>query len=74
MIHPKDIDSLEILQSIFQHSSTQQTREYIGLGDERKRQYYLDMGEFIYFLENRDSYFSKEENDPAYISSPVSVA
>lgn len=68
MIHPKDIDSLEILQSIFKHSNIQQTREYIGLSDERKRQYYLDVGEVIQFLENRDSYFRKEENDPAYIS------
>ena len=68
MVHPKDIDSLEILQSIFQHSNIQQTREYIGLGDERKRQYYLDMGEVIHFLENRGSYLNKEENDPAYVS------
>lgn len=47
MIHPADHDSMEILQSIFNHSDGATTRRYIGLTREKINQYYDDAGDFF---------------------------
>lgn len=47
MIHPSDYDSMEILQSIFNHSDTKTTRHYIGLTKQKVDKYYDDMGDFF---------------------------
>jgi integrase len=46
-LHPYDVDSMEILQKIYNHSSVQITMDYIGLTWEREKAYFHDMGEFI---------------------------
>jgi integrase len=67
LIHPKDIDSLEILRSIFQHENTGITKSYIGLADERKRQYYLDMGEVISYLTKKNDEHQNMDCERGYI-------
>lgn len=47
MLHPNDYDSMEILQSIYNHSDSKTTRSYIGLTKEKVDGYYDDMGEFF---------------------------
>lgn len=47
MIHPGDYDTMEILQSIFNHSDAKTTRCYIGLTKQKMDGYYDDMGEFF---------------------------
>lgn len=47
MIHPADPDSMEILQSIFNHSDGATTRRYIGLTKEKINRYYDDAGDFF---------------------------
>lgn len=46
-LHPYDVDSLEILQKIYNHSSVQITMDYIGLTREKEIKYYCDMGDFV---------------------------
>ncbi len=46
MLHPNDYDSMETLQTIFNHSDTKTTKNYIGLTKEKVDQYYDDMGNF----------------------------
>ena len=46
MLHYSDNDSMEILQSIFNHSDAKTTRRYIGLTRKKVDQYYDDMGKF----------------------------
>ena len=47
MIHPNDYDSMELLQTIFNHSDSKTTKHYIGLTKQKIDQYYDDMGEFF---------------------------
>ena len=47
MIHPNDYDSMELLQTIYNHSDAKTTKHYIGLTKEKVNQYYDDMGEFF---------------------------
>lgn len=47
MIHPNDVNSLDILQKIFQHSDRSITAAYIGLTKETADQYMNDMGKLI---------------------------
>lgn len=47
MIHPNDYDSMELLQTIYNHSDTKTTKHYIGLTKEKVNQYYDDMGNFF---------------------------
>lgn len=47
MLHPGDYDSMEILQTIFNHTDTKTTKHYIGLTKQKVNQYYDDMGNFF---------------------------
>lgn len=46
-LHPGDYDSMEILQTIYNHSDTKTTKHYIGLTKKKVDQYYDDMGNFF---------------------------
>lgn len=46
-LHPNDHDSMELLQSIYNHSDTKVTNRYIGLTKQKVDAYYDDMGEFF---------------------------
>jgi integrase len=46
MLHPGDYDSMEILQTIYNHSDTKTTKHYIGLTKQKVDKYYDDMGDF----------------------------
>lgn len=46
-LHPGDYDSMEILQTIYNHSDTKTTKHYIGLTKKKVDQYYDDMGTFF---------------------------
>lgn len=47
MLHPGDYDSMELLQTIYNHSDTKTTKHYIGLTKKKIDAYYDDMGEFF---------------------------
>ena len=47
MLHPNDYDSMELLQSIYNHSDSKTTKRYIGLTKEKMDQYFDDMGIFF---------------------------
>lgn len=47
MLHPGDYDSMEILQSIYNHSDAKTTKHYIGLTKQKINKYYDDMGDFF---------------------------
>lgn len=51
-IHPDDPQSLYILQNILAHKDIKTTMKYIGLTEERKRQYFIDISEFIRGVED----------------------
>lgn len=46
MLHPNDYDSMELLQTIYNHSDTKTTKHYIGLTKQKVDKYFDDMGEF----------------------------
>lgn len=46
MLHPDDYDSMETLQTIFNHSSSKITNRYIGLTKTNTDNYYDDIGDF----------------------------
>lgn len=71
MIHPNDYDSMELLQTIYNHSDTKTTKHYIGLTKEKVNQYYDDMGGFFddYVTGNKEY---KEVSDKPVISIEVS--
>lgn len=46
-LHPGDYDSMEILQTIYNHSDTKTTKHYIGLTKQKVDKYYDDMGNFF---------------------------
>lgn len=47
MLHPGDYDSMELLQTIYNHSDTKTTKHYIGLTKQKVDKYYDDMGTFF---------------------------
>ena len=47
MLHPNDYDSMELLQTIYNHSDTKTTKSYIGLTKQKVDQYYDDFGTFF---------------------------
>lgn len=47
MLHPGDYDSMELLQTIYNHSDVKTTKHYIGLTKEKVDKYYDDMGAFF---------------------------
>ena len=47
MLHPSDYDSMELLQTIYNHSDTKTTKHYIGLTKQKVNQYYDDFGNFF---------------------------
>lgn len=47
MIHPGDHDSMELLQTIYNHSSTKITKRYIGLTKKKIDSYFDDFGDFF---------------------------
>lgn len=55
MLHPNDYDSMELLQTIYNHSDTKTTKQYIGLTKQRVDAYYEDMGSFF------DNYITGEK-------------
>ena len=56
MLHPGDYDSMEILQTIFNHSDVKTTKHYIGLTKQKVDKYYDDMGDFFedYIIGDRE--------------------
>lgn len=46
-LHPGDYDSMELLQTIYNHSDTKTTKNYIGLTKKKVDKYYDDMGDFF---------------------------
>ena len=71
MIHPNDYDSMELLQTIYNHSDTKTTKHYIGLTKEKVNQYYDDMGEFFGDYVTGDKEY-KDVSDKPVISIEVS--
>lgn len=47
MLHPNDYDSMELLQTIYNHSDAKTTNRYIGLTKKKVDTYYDDMGLFF---------------------------
>ena len=47
MLHPSDYNSMELLQTIYNHSDTKITKHYIGLTKQEIDRYYDDMGDFF---------------------------
>lgn len=56
MLHPGDYDSMELLQTIYNHSDTKTTKHYIGLTKKKIDTYYDDMGCFFndYIVGNKE--------------------
>ena len=46
-LHAGDVNSMEVLQGIYNHSSANTTRSYIGLTREKQHKYYDDFGNFF---------------------------
>jgi len=47
MLHPSDYNSMELLQTIYNHRDTKTTNHYIGLTKKEVDKYYDDMGSFF---------------------------
>ncbi len=65
MIHPGDYDSMELLQTIFNHSDTKTTKKYIGLTKKKIDEYYDDMGGFF------DDYITGDKEYKAVAETPI---
>lgn len=65
MIHPSDYDSMQLLQTIYNHSDEKTTERYIGLTKEKVEKYYSDMGEFF------EDYISGEKEFDGIAAKPV---
>lgn len=72
MLHPGDYDSMELLQTIYNHSDTKTTKHYIGLTKKKIDTYYDDMGNFFdeyvvggkeYAVESANPIVSLDTND-----------
>lgn len=62
MLHPDDYDSMEILQTIYNHADTSTTKHYIGLTKEKIDRYYDDVGSFFDDYIVGDKEFSTKED------------
>lgn len=47
MLHAGDYDSMELLQTIYNHSDTKTTKSYIGLTKQKVDKYFDDFGTFV---------------------------
>lgn len=65
MLHPGDYDSMELLQTIYNHSDTKTTKHYIGLTKKKVDAYYDDMGSFF------DEYVTGDKEYIASSDSPI---
>ena len=65
MLHPNDYDSMELLQTIYNHSDTKTTKHYIGLTKQKVDTYYDDMGSFF------DDYVTGDKEFVVQSESPV---
>lgn len=65
MLHPGDYDSMEILQTIYNHSDTKTTKHYIGLTKQKIDAYYNDMGTFF------DDYITGDKEFTTVSSTPI---
>lgn len=65
MLHPSDYDSMEILQTIYNHSDTKTTKRYIGLTKQKIDKYYDDMGDFF------NDYITGEKKFDVASASPI---
>lgn len=65
MIHPGDYDSMELLQSIYNHSDTKTTKHYIGLTRQKINAYYDDFGTFF------DEYVTGEKEYHQEAEKPI---
>ncbi|MBS6715306.1 MAG: tyrosine-type recombinase/integrase [Dialister sp.] len=61
MLHPNDYDSMEILQTIYNHSDVKTTKHYIGLTKQKVDQYYDDMGNFFGEYIEQDKKFIEDK-------------
>lgn len=52
IIHPNDIYCMQTLQDMFEHATEEQTRDYIGISKEKKREFYYDIGDVIQRVAN----------------------
>lgn len=64
MLHPNDYDSMELLQTIYNHSDTKTTKHYIGLTKEKVDQYYDDFGSFFDDYVTGDKEYKGVSNKP----------
>lgn len=65
MLHPGDYDSMELLQTIYNHSDTKTTKNYIGLTKQKVDRYYDDMGDFC------GNYIVGEKQYQGNLNSPI---
>lgn len=65
MLHPGDYDSMEILQTIYNHSDSKTTKRYIGLTKQKVDKYYDDMGNFF------NDYITGEKEFENVSKSPI---
>ena len=63
-LHPGDYDSMELLQTIYNHSDAKTTRSYIGLTKKKVDQYYDDMGSFCADFIMGDKQYAGDLNVP----------
>lgn len=64
-LHPGDYDSMELLQTIYNHSDTKTTKHYIGLTKQKVDKYYDDMGVFF------DDYVTGEKEYQGTSETPI---
>ena len=64
MLHPNDYDSMELLQTIYNHSDSKTTKHYIGLTKQKVNQYYDDMGSFFDEYVTGDKKYSEVAETP----------
>lgn len=65
MLHPNDYDSMELLQTIYNHSEAKTTKHYIGLTKKKIDTYYDDMGSFF------DDYITGDKTYSEVAEAPV---
>lgn len=64
MLHPGDYDSMELLQTIYNHSDSKTTKHYIGLTKQKVDAYYDDMGTFFDDYVTGDKTYEDITNTP----------
>lgn len=65
MLHPGDYDSMELLQTIYNHSDSKTTKHYIGLTKQKVDAYYDDMGTFF------DDYVTGDKTYEGVADAPI---